>query len=114
MPVFLRPGQRAFPPLRAASGEGLLAIGGELSRERLLDAYAQGIFPWYDETVPVLWWSPPERCLLRPTEVHVPRSLRRVINARHFTVTVDTAFAEVIAGCAAQVRSAQRGTWIVP
>lgn len=103
-----------FPPLRAASREGLLAVGGGLSRERLLDAYANGIFPWYDETTPVLWWAPPERCMLRPREAHVPRSLRRTIRARRFAVTVDTAFADVVAGCAATPRPGQGGTWIVP
>lgn len=103
-----------FPPLRAASREGLLAVGGGLSRKRLLDAYANGIFPWYDDTTPVLWWAPPERCMLRPDEAHIPRSLRRVINARRFSITIDAAFADVIAGCAATARPGRGGTWIVP
>lgn len=114
MPVFLQPGNQGFPPLRHASGEGLLAIGGGLSRARLLDAYANGIFPWYDESTPVLWWAPPQRCMLRPGEVHIPRSLRRVINARRFAVTLDTAFGDVIAHCARAPRPGQEGTWIVP
>lgn len=114
MPVFLRPDRNTFPPLSAASEEGLLAIGGNLSRERLLSAYARGIFPWYDKTTPILWWALPERCIVRPHEVHIPRSLRRVVNARSFTITFDTAFARVIRGCAASSRPDQEGTWIVP
>lgn len=114
MPVFLRPQDRGFPPLSFASREGLLAIGGGLSRARLLEAYRNGIFPWYDEDTPVLWWSPPERCVLRPSEVHIPRSLRRVINSRRFSITLDTAFAEVIVHCARVLRPDQESTWIVP
>lgn len=92
----------------------MLAVGGDLSPERLLSAYARGIFPWYDETAPILWWAPPERCVLRPCEVHIPKSLRRAVNSRRFAVTLDTAFAEVIASCAASPRPGQDGTWIVP
>ena len=114
MPVFLRPERNLFPPLSAASEEGLLAIGGNLSRERLLSAYARGIFPWYDRTTPILWWAPPERCMLRPWEIHIPKSLRRVVNAQRFSVTFDTAFASVIRQCAASSRPDQTGTWIVP
>lgn len=114
MPVFLQPGQRGFPPLRFASKEGLLAIGGNLSRARLLDAYASGVFPWYDRSTPILWWALPERCVLRPSEAHIPRSLRRVVNSRRFSVTLDSAFAEVMAHCARMSRPHQDGTWIVP
>lgn len=114
MPVILHPERAKFPPLRAASDEGLLAVGGMLSRERLLEAYANGIFPWYDETTPVLWWAPPERCIMRPEEAHVPRSLRRAVNSRRFAITCDTAFAAVIAECAASARPSQQGTWLVP
>lgn len=114
MPVFLQPGQRGFPPLEYASEEGLLAIGGGLSRARLLDAYARGIFPWYEEDLPVLWWSPPERCMLRPAAIRIPASLRRVINSRRFTITLDRAFAGVIGNCARTPRPGQNGTWIVP
>lgn len=114
MPFFLRPEDKKFPPFTYASREGLLAVGGCLSRARLLEAYGNGIFPWYDKDTPILWWAPPERCVLRPEEVHTPRSLRRVINARRFSVTLDAAFGEVIAACAASPRPGQEGTWIVP
>lgn len=114
MPVFLPTNSGKFPPLWAASGEGLLAVGGDLSRGRLLTAYANGIFPWYDDDAPILWWAPPKRCILRPEEAHVPRSLRRVINSRCFSITVDSAFGSVIRSCARARRSGQKGTWIVP
>lgn len=114
MPVFLRPNRTQFPPLQNASEDGLLAIGGDLSVDRLLAAYAGGIFPWYDRGTPILWWAPPERCMLRPAELHIPKSLRRVINSRKFTVTVDEAFPSVIRSCARKQRPGQRGTWIVP
>lgn len=115
MPVFLLPGcETWFPPLAAVSPEGLLAVGGDLSIPRLLAAYRQGIFPWYDESTPILWWNLPERSILIPDELHVPRSLRRVINARAFDITLDTAFADVITACAEAQRPGQRGTWIVP
>ena len=114
MPVFLTPDQTGFPPFSQASPEGLLALGGDLSIRRLLTAYANGIFPWYDDGTPILWWSPPERCMLRPGDVHVPRSLRRVINSRRFQITLDTAFPSVIEQCARSGRPGQRGTWLVP
>lgn len=114
MPVFLHARRKHFPPLRNASGDGLLAIGGDLSVNRLLTAYAGGIFPWYGHNTPILWWAPPERCILRPAEVHIPKSLRRVINSRKFTISVDTAFPSVIRSCARKRRPGQRGTWIVP
>lgn len=103
-----------FPPFTRASREGLLAVGGSLSRERLLDAYGSGVFPWYDSATPVLWWAPPLRCMLRPEEVHIPRSLRRVINSRRFSVSLDAAFADVITGCAKTPRPGQEETWLVP
>ncbi len=112
MPVFLEPGQTGFPPLRHASAEGLLAVGGDLSRRRLLQAYASGIFPWYDETTPILWWAPPQRCVLPPAELHVPRSLRRAIRARPFAITLDRAFLDVIRSCAGTPRPGQKGTWL--
>lgn len=114
MPVFLDPASVGFPPLSFASGEGLLAVGGDLSLPRLVAAYANGIFPWYDETTPILWWAPPERCMLRPEEAHIPRSLRRAVNSRRFHITVDTAFAGVIRSCSRTPRPGQGGTWLVP
>ncbi len=114
MPVLLEPGTTAFPPLRYASQEGLLAIGGDLSRARLLAAYRRGIFPWYDDLTPILWWSPPERCILPPEELHIPRSLARALRAGRFSITLDTAFDAVITACASARRRGQKGTWIVP
>jgi len=100
-----------FPDPRGADRRGLLAYGGDLEPERLLAAYAQGIFPWYDED-PILWYSPDPRMVLLPRAVHVGRSLRKRIDARPFTVTFDGAFGEVIRACAAAPRPGQDGTWI--
>lgn len=112
-PVFLPPGgDVVFPSLRFASPEGLLAVGGDLSPERLLAAYRSGIFPWYDKTTPILWWNLPERFILFPDSFHIPRSLRRILHAETFTITLDTAFEEVITGCAETARKGQKGTWI--
>jgi len=102
-----------FPPVEQALDEpnGLLAAGGDLSPERLLDAYARGIFPWFNDEDPVLWWSPDPRMVLFPRDLHISRSLRRVIRSRGFSVTLDRAFAAVVSGCAAP-RTNQPGTWI--
>src|SRR5262245_58129265 len=102
-----------FPPVDHALIEpnGLLAAGGDLSPERLLDAYARGIFPWFSEDDPVLWWSPDPRMVLFPPEVHVSRSLRKTIRSGRLQVTLDRCFAQVMAGCAAP-RPGQDGTWI--
>ena len=103
----------AFPSVEHALVEpnGLLAIGGDLSPPRLLDAYRRGIFPWYSEGQPILWWSPDPRLVLVPDRIHVGRSLRKVLRRKRFTISVDTAFAEVVSGCAAS-RPGQLGTWI--
>ena len=90
---------------------GLLAAGADLSPERLLVAYAHGIFPWFGDDDPLLWWSPDPRMVLMPAEVHVSRSLRRVIRSGRYRVTLDTAFREVMAGCA-EPRDDDAGTWI--
>ena len=102
-----------FPPVEAALVEpnGLLAAGGDLSPQRLLDAYAHGIFPWFNDEDPILWWSPDPRMVLFPGELHVSRSLRRVQRSNAFTVTLDRAFDEVMRGCA-EPRADQDGTWI--
>ncbi len=91
--------------------DGLLAAGGDLSPERLLVAYARGIFPWYEEGQPILWWAPDPRAVLFPDELRLSRSLRRTLRRRSFTHTLDAAFAEVVAGCA-ELRPKQEGTWI--
>jgi len=102
-----------FPPVDHALIEpnGLLAAGGDLSPERLLDAYARGIFPWFNEDDPVLWWSPDPRMVLFPRDLHVSRSLRRTIRSGRFSVTLDRAFDAVMEECAAP-RPQQDGTWI--
>jgi len=112
---WLDPERIEFPAPESALEEppGLLAAGGDLSPARLLEAYRRGIFPWYAERSPILWWSPDPRAILRPAALHVPRSLRRRLNRGDYRVTADTAFAEVIAACAAK-RPKQGGTWITP
>jgi leucyl/phenylalanyl-tRNA--protein transferase len=103
-----------FPDPSEADPDGLLAIGGDLSPRRLIEAYAHGIFPWYAAGSPILWWSPDPRLALLPEQLHVPKSLKRVLNAQRFAVTLDTAFPRVIRSCAAAPRPDQDGTWIVP
>ena len=114
MPIFRLTEQLRFPPPDYADPDGLLAVGGDLSPERLLLAYSMGIFPWYGEETPILWWSPHPRLVLFPDELKVSRSLQRVIRKGTFQMTMDSAFPDVIAECA-QVRARNReGTWIVP
>src|SRR3989338_7970282 len=102
-----------FPPVEGAMTDpnGLLAAGADLSAERLLDAYQRCIFPWFGEDGPLLWWSPDPRMVLMPGELRVSRSLRRVIRAGRYRITLDTAFPEVMAGCA-EPREDDAGTWI--
>jgi leucyl/phenylalanyl-tRNA--protein transferase len=104
-----------FPPVELALRDpnGLLAAGADLSPGRLLDAYARGIFPWFGEGDPLLWWSPDPRMVLFVDELRVSRSLRRVARPGRFHVTLDTAFGDVMAGCA-EPRDGQEGTWITP
>ena len=104
-----------FPDVELALHEpdGLLAVGGALSEEWLLQAYRQGIFPWYGPGQPILWWAPDPRLVLSPGQLHVSRSLAKVIRKGRYTVTLDTAFSEVVAACA-EPRPGQSGTWITP
>jgi leucyl/phenylalanyl-tRNA--protein transferase len=106
-------GTLSFPPLEAAAKEpnGLLAAGGDLSPRRLLAAYRKGIFPWYSEGDPILWWSPDPRMVLFPSELRLTRSLAKVLRNRVYEVRYDTAFDDVLRGCAA-LRPGQPGTWI--
>ncbi|MGH7167321.1 MAG: leucyl/phenylalanyl-tRNA--protein transferase [Nitrospiraceae bacterium] len=102
-----------FPAPTQADADGLVAYGGDLRPERVLAAYAQGIFPWpHDETDPLLWFSPDPRMVLRPADLHVSRSLQRTLRKQRFDVRFDTAFDQVIRQCAAVLRRGQRGTWI--
>jgi len=112
---WLKPGDRngAFPSVDCALADpdGLLAIGGDLSVSRLLEAYRRGIFPWYSEGQPILWWSPDPRLVLTPDRIHVSKSLRKTLRRNRFRISMDTAFDEVITRCAAP-RYGQSGTWI--
>jgi leucyl/phenylalanyl-tRNA--protein transferase len=114
MPVFALPDQPVFPDPEHADEDGLLAIGGDLSPQRLLMAYAEGIFPWYTENAPILWWSPDPRLILEPSGIHVPRRLERILRQGRFRFTLDTAFEQVITNCAETPRDGAHGTWIVP
>lgn len=100
-----------FPPLEAASPEGLLAVGGDLNPDRLLSAYRQGVFPWFSDGQPILWWSPDPRAILYPADLHISRSLRKSLRTQGFEVTADRAFDDVIQRCA-ESRNAREGTWI--
>ena len=105
-----------FPPVESAlrRPNGLLAAGGDLSPERLLDAYSHGIFPWYSEGEPILWWSPDPRMVLVPADVRLSHSLRKRLKRPDYDVRLDTSFGDVIAACAEQPRRGQDGTWITP
>ncbi len=105
------PGLEQFPALDQASSDGLLAVGGDLSPERLRCAYSRGIFPWFEEGQPILWWSPDPRCVLYPEQFKTSRSLKKTIQQASFSVTYDQTFEKVISACAAP-RQQQRGTWI--
>ncbi len=103
-----------FPDPAEAESDGLLAVGGDLSPLRLINAYAAGVFPWYGPESPILWWSPDPRPILEPAALHVPRSLRRTLNSGRFHFSFDRDFGAVIRACAAQPRPGQDGTWILP
>lgn len=101
-----------FPDVSKASKDGLLAIGGDLSPERLLFAYQNGIFPWYDSDQPILWWSPDPRFVLFPEDLKISKSMKQILRKNEFEVTFNKAFSEVIKNCAVQKRIGQESTWI--
>jgi leucyl/phenylalanyl-tRNA--protein transferase len=101
-----------FPPLHQADEEGLLLIGGRVTPERVLEAYGKGIFPWYNEDEVPLWWSPDPRFVLFPSELHVSRSMHKLMTKQVFEFRMNTAFGEVISACATVPRHGQDGTWI--
>ncbi|WP_108116469.1 leucyl/phenylalanyl-tRNA--protein transferase [Kordia periserrulae] len=101
-----------FPPVSETSPEGILAIGGDLQPERLLLAYKSGIFPWYGEDEPIIWWSPDPRMVLFPEELKVSKSMKQLLRRQAFSVTYNTAFKEVINACASVQRPGQDDTWI--
>ncbi len=112
MPIHRLRREVAFPDPALAEPDGLLAVGGDLSPERLLAAYAAGIFPWFSEGMPILWWSPDPRLVLDPAALHVPASLRRTLRRGRYRVTSDLAFDRVVRRCAERERPGQDGTWI--
>lgn len=101
------------PSLAETDPDGLLAVGGDLTAERIVQAYRQGIFPWYGDDQPILWWSPDPRMVLFPDELHVSRSLAKELHRNTFEITFDQAFDAVIEACA-QPRSNEEGTWLIP
>jgi len=101
-----------FPNVNQASPEGIVAIGGDLSAERLMLAYRNGIFPWFEDDEPILWWSPPERMVLFLDELKVSKSMRNIINRKQFRITFNTAFRNIITNCRDIKRDGQPGTWI--
>jgi leucyl/phenylalanyl-tRNA---protein transferase len=112
MPIFRLVEDMVFPPPDYADPSGLIAVGGDLSSERLLEAYRVGIFPWYSDDQPILWWSPDPRFMLELDEFKISRSLQKTLRRKVFQVTFDRVFEEVIASCSVVPREGQRGTWI--
>jgi len=109
--VFLT-SELSFPHPQNADKSGILAVGGDLSAERLMLAYRNGIFPWYNENEPILWWSPEERMVLFPEKLHISKSMRPLLNQNKFEVTFNHAFDKVITACAKTKREGQNGTWL--
>lgn len=112
MPFFRIPDQILFPDPNLAEDSGLLGVGGDLSVERLALAYQLGIFPWFNDDQPILWWSPDPRMVMRPEELHVGRSLAKRIRQRPYRITLDTDFEGVMRHCSTAERPDQDGTWI--
>jgi len=112
MPVFQLTKKLIFPPAELAEKNGLLAIGGDLSPERLLLAYRSGIFPWYSEGDPILWWSPSPRLVIFPAEFKIPKRLSRLVRQGKYTVTMNHVFRQVITACATTDKRQGKGTWI--
>jgi leucyl/phenylalanyl-tRNA---protein transferase len=111
MPIFRLGDEIIFPPVNLTSGNGILAIGGDLSPDRLIAAYRQGIFPWYSEGDPIIWWSPDPRFILFLEELRVSRSMMKVLRQGTFRITYDQNFREVVLSCQ-KLRRKQKGTWI--
>jgi leucyl/phenylalanyl-tRNA--protein transferase len=112
MPVFLLTDELIFPPPHLARNDGLLAVGGDLSVDRLLLAYREGIFPWFIRRDPILWWSPDPRLVLFPEEIKVSKSLEKTVRQCVFHVTIDTVFHQVVTECARVRLQKKEGTWI--
>ena len=112
MPLYQLTDNLIFPPAELAESNGLLAVGGDLSPERLLLAYSSGIFPWFSEGDPILWWSPSPRLVIFPDEFKIPKRLARLLRQKKFSVTMDRDFRQVISACATIDGREKKGTWI--
>ncbi|HNY51438.1 MAG TPA: leucyl/phenylalanyl-tRNA--protein transferase [Smithella sp.] len=112
MTVYRLTKKLAFPPPELADDDGLLAVGGDLSVNRLILAYSMGIFPWYSDETPILWWSPDPRPVIFPGRLKIPRTLRQTMKKGIFRITTNAAFEDVIRNCATISRKGQDGTWI--
>ena len=110
--MFLLSEKIYFPPVESADETGLLAMGGDLSSERLLLAYRSGIFPWFNEEDPICWWSPDPRFVLFPAEIKISKSMQQVFKRKQFQFKTNTAFEQVISNCQQVYREGQDGTWI--
>ncbi|MEO2050656.1 MAG: leucyl/phenylalanyl-tRNA--protein transferase [Allomuricauda sp.] len=114
IPLYFLTERLEFPPVEHANHEGLLAVGGDLSPERLLLAYKNGIFPWFNDDSLILWWSPDPRMVLFPEKIKISKSMRKVLRDGNFKLTQDTCFEKVLNQCAKVDRPDQEGTWITP
>lgn len=110
--VLLGPDPTDWPDVSQTASDGILAVGGDLSPRRLVEAYRRGVFPWYSEGLPILWHSPDPRFVLVPSKLHVPKSLEKQLRRGLYEIRLDTAFEQVIDGCGKTKRPGQRGTWI--
>lgn len=114
MPLFRLSEKLEFPPAWLARSDGLLCIGGDLSSKRLVLAYEKGIFPWFSENEPLLWWSPDPRLVLFPENIHISKKLKKKIKRSPFVIKIDNAFEETIRSCAFVRKKRDEGTWIIP
>ncbi|MBL4624974.1 MAG: leucyl/phenylalanyl-tRNA--protein transferase [Flavobacteriales bacterium] len=112
MPVYQLSDELVFPHPENAVNDGILAVGGDLSSERIILAYQNGIFPWYNEGDPIIWWSPNPRCILYTDKLNVSKSMRSLFNKNEFKVTLDQDFEQVMSECKKAPRHGQEGTWI--
>lgn len=110
--MFWLTSEHLFPSVESADADGILCLGGDLHPNRLLVAYRQGIFPWYNEGEPIVWYSPNPRMVLRPREVKISKSMRKLLDTNSFTVTYNQQFQQVIENCQQIKRKGQQGTWI--
>ncbi len=113
MPLFRLSRKLDFPPAWLARSDGLLCIGGDLTYKRLLLAYEKGIFPWFSDEEPILWWSPDPRLVLFPNDIHISKSLKKKFKKNHYRLTIDNAFEQTIVSCAQPRNNGQEGTWLV-